>query len=64
MAAKKNTQGHFSFVYRADCLTCEKYVGPKRDTKQEAEADAKTHKSSALNKDHEVKIEVTQKYHI
>lgn len=55
---------HFSFKYRADCTTCEKYVGPKRNSKQEASADAQAHKSEPDKDEHIVKIEVTQSYHI
>lgn len=55
---------HFSFTYRADCTTCEKYVGPKRNSKQEASTDVQIHKSKLGNDEHIVKIEVTQSYHI
>lgn len=55
---------HFKFIYRADCINCQKYVGEKRESKTEAEIDRQNHKSFPGNKDHEVKIEVTQSYHI
>ena len=58
------THDHFNFSYRADCSYCEKYVGTKRKTKQEADADAQVHKSVPANKDHVVKIEVTQSFYI
>lgn len=64
MAKSTNSHDHFNFSYRADCMDCEKYVGPKRKTKQEADTDALTHKSISSNKEHEVKIEVTQSFHI
>ncbi|SDD85915.1 hypothetical protein [Pedobacter soli] len=54
----------FTFIYRADCTTCEKYVGPKRKSKYEAEADGEDHKALPNNEDHIVKIEVTQSYYI
>ena len=59
-----NLHEHFNFSYRADCTTCTKYVGPKRKTKQEADKDAQVHKSNPANTDHDVKIEVTQSFHI
>ena len=37
MAQSNIKHDHFSITYRADCITCEKYVGPKRKSKQEAE---------------------------
>jgi hypothetical protein len=55
---------HFKFSYRADCIDCEKYVGPKRKSKPDAEADMQSHKNQPEYKDHEVKIEVTQRYYI
>jgi hypothetical protein len=60
------THGHyFTMTYRADCIIdCEKYVGPTRKSIQEAEADAQKHKSVPAYKDHVVKIEVTQSFHI
>lgn len=60
--AEETTQGHFTFTYRADCITCKAYVGPKRKTKTAADEDAAAHK--AAHADHVVKIEVTQKYHL
>lgn len=54
----------FRISYRADCTDCAKYVGPKRKTKPEADADAQAHKIIPANKDHAVNIEVTQSFHI
>ncbi len=59
-----NSNDHFKFSYRADCTNCAKYVGPKRKTKPEAEADVQAHKIIPKYKDHVVKIEVTQSFHI
>jgi len=64
MPQNNNNHDHFNFSYRADCTTCETYVGPKRTSKQSAEADAQQHKAILTNKEHDVKIEVTQTYHI
>lgn len=62
--AEESTHGHFTFTYRADCITCEKYVGPKRKIKVDADQDVFEHKAIAGNEDHVVKIEVTQKFHL
>jgi hypothetical protein len=64
MSEKISDHPHFKFSYRAYCLDCEGYVGRQRDFQSEAETDRTSHKSDPMNKDHEVKIEVTQKFHI
>jgi hypothetical protein len=53
---------HDHSTYRADCTDCEMYVGPKRQSEQEAEADAQAHKSEPIHKDCNVEIEVTQSH--
>jgi hypothetical protein len=60
----QNISYNFNIFYRADCTTCNKYVGPKRISKPEADADKENHKSIPENKDHEVEIEVTQSSYI
>ena len=55
---------HFTFSYKADCLTCGKYVGKKRKTRSEAQADADTHVRQAGNEAHNVGIQVTQQFHL
>lgn len=63
--ANELNSSHFSFIYRADCITCGEYVGPKRkDDKAKADEDAAKHKAIPGNENHIVKIEVTQKYHL
>lgn len=64
MAKKDNTHNSFNFSYRADCTTCEKYVGSKRKSKEQADTDAEAHKAIPKNKEHDVKIEVTQSFYI
>ena len=54
------TSNHFNYSYQADCTTCGKYVGPKRELQSEAESDSQAHKNIPKNKDHEVEIEETQ----
>jgi hypothetical protein len=55
---------HFSFSYRADCRTCKQYVGPDRESKEETDSDARAHKKVIGNEDHDVKVKVTQSFHI
>jgi len=64
MSKKNINHDHFEFIYRAVCNDCEDYVGSKRKSKEEAEVDKKAHLSIPKNKDHDVKIEVTQRFHI
>jgi hypothetical protein len=64
MPQSNDLHDHFKFSYRADCTNCEKYVGPKRTTKQAADADKQAHINEPANHDHVVKIEVTQSFHI
>lgn len=65
MPQTDNNNSHFSFKYRADCIDCQRYVSPqKRSTQQRAEEDALAHTAIAEYKDHDVKIEVTQTFHI
>ena len=64
MPQVNNVNDHFKFSFRADCTDCERYVGPKRKTKPDADADALAHKSIPANLNHIVKIEVTQSFHI
>jgi hypothetical protein len=61
MAARFIEKGEFKITYRADCLTEGKYVGPRRDTIEEAEADAASHLATPGNEDHQVEIEITQR---
>lgn len=62
---KTDNKSNFSFKYRADCIDCQKYVSKrKRATQQEAEEDALVHNAIPGNNDHDVKIEVTQTFHI
>lgn len=60
----QNKNYNFNIYYRADCITCHKYVGPKRKSKPEADADKENHKSIPEYKDDEVEIEVTQSFYI
>ena len=64
MSKSKTYHANFAFTYRADCTTCENYVGLKRSSESKAIADANIHKGIPGNEDHDVKIEVTQSYHI
>ncbi|WP_412468422.1 hypothetical protein [Pedobacter sp. KLB.chiD] len=61
---QKNYHDHFIFSFRADCTTCETYVGRRRISELEALTDAQKHKSISGNEEHNVKIEVTQSHHI
>lgn len=45
--------------YRAECITCEEYVGPKRGTEAEAQADCQEHLNDG-NQDHETDIQIIQ----
>jgi len=61
MSQKTKTQAEFNFSYKADCITCKRYVGSERESKSEAEDDAEKHLSEPKNKDHLVEIEITQR---
>lgn len=46
--------------FRADCLDCIKYVGPKRSSEMDALNDKQNHLTIHGNQDHRVEIEKTQ----
>ncbi len=59
------THEHFTFSYKADCLTCGKYVSPKkRKTRAQAQSDADAHTQKPGNEEHNVGIQVTQQFHL
>ena len=58
------THEHFTFSYKADCLTCGKYVGKKRKTRAESQEDAEAHVRIPGNEEHNVAIQVTQQFHL
>lgn len=64
MATRFIEKGEFKITYRADCVTEGKYVGPRRDTRKEAEQDAAVHLAIPGNEDHQVEIEVTQRSYL
>lgn len=61
MAEKKSNNEQFKYTYRAKCINCKKFVGPKRNKPEEADADAAEHKSKPKFINDEVKIVTTQK---
>jgi hypothetical protein len=64
MTSRFITPGQFKITFRADCVTEEKYVGPKRNTQEEAEKDKARHLSIPGHEEDEVEIERTQRSYI
>ena len=60
MSEKENSKEAFNFSFRAACNDCGKYVGPKRSTESDADADGQAHKEISGNEDHDVITEETQ----
>jgi len=60
MSEKEKSKESFNFSFRAACNDCNKYVGPKRDTAEEADADGQAHKEIPGNEGHDVFPEETQ----
>jgi len=60
MLKKNISKEPFNYSFRAACNDCGKYVGPKRDTEADADADGQVHKEIPENEGHDVFTEETQ----
>lgn len=52
----------FRSTYRAYCFTCNKYVGKKKQTMEEAKADVDAHRSEPANRRHDTQVEMSQSF--
>jgi len=64
MGHRFHSEQRFTYAYKADCLTCRRYVGKKHKIRDKAVQDSKDHRAEPGNKEHDVQIEITQRSYL